>query len=186
MSRDGMEPIITQVRGLIASGPAEYALGTANFWDDDQIEQVLDRHRQDLVRHRLESEATYTGGGSVVYTRFRSNYGDLEEGDAFLIQDSVGDARGTADFTADYRLGIVDFDDDQRGTALYLTARSYDVYGAAGEILEQWASHEARSFDFTTDGQTFTRSQKAQGLRDQARIMRKRARVQRRVLRTES
>jgi hypothetical protein len=50
MSRQGMDDIIGRVRGLIAAGTAEYTLGTAKYWDADQIEQVLDRHRQDLVR----------------------------------------------------------------------------------------------------------------------------------------
>ena len=190
MSRDGMSDIIQTVRGLVAAGTAEYTLGTATYWDADQIEIVLDRHRQDLVRHKLVREPSYIGGGSVVYTRLRSAYGNLEAptsgSTVFFIEDSVGDDRGTATYTADYARGIFDFSADTGGTALYLTARSYDIYGAAGELLEQWASNEARSFDFATDGQTFSRSQKAEGLREQARAMRKRARIKRKNLRTES
>jgi hypothetical protein len=185
-----MDDIIGRVRGLIAAGTAEYAIGTASYWDADQIEQVLDRHRQDLVRHKLMREPSYIGGGSVVYTRHRSAYGQLEKptsgSTVFFIEDSVGDDRGTATYTADYQLGIFDFASDVGGTALYLTARSYDIFGAAGEILEEWASNEMRSFDFSTDGQSFSRSQKAQGLREQARAMRKRARIRKKNLRTES
>jgi len=190
MSRSGMADNIARVRGLTYAGTAEYTLGTASYWDDNQIEQVLDRHRQDLVRHKLMREPNYIGGGSVIYTRLRSAYGFLEtaaSGTAvFVIEDSVGDDRGTATFTADYQLGIFDFAADTGGTALYLTARSYDIYGAAAELLEQWASREARCFDFSTDGQTFNVTQKVQGLRDQARLLRKRARVQKRNLRTDS
>lgn len=177
MSRAGMATLISRVRTLTNAGTAEYTRGTVSYWSDDHIEDVLDRHRIDLVRHKLTSEATYTGGGSVVYTRQRSAYGNLEAGTALVIEDSVGDDRGTATWSADYQLGIFDFTTDQAGTALYLTARSFDPYGAAGELLEEWAASEARSFDFTTDGQTFARSQKAEGLREQARIMRKRARL---------
>lgn len=190
MSREGMADIIGRVRGLIAAGTAEYTVGTASFWDADQIEDVLERHRQDLVRHKLMREPSYIGGGSVVYTRHRSAYGNLEQptsgSTVFFIEDSVGDDRGTATYTADYQLGIFDFASDVGGTALYLTARSYDIYGAAGEILEEWAANEARSFDFSTDGQSFSRSQKAQGLREQARLMRKRARIRKKNLRTAS
>jgi hypothetical protein len=190
MSRQGMDDIIGRVRGLIAAGTAEYTLGTAKYWDADQIEQVLDRHRQDLVRHKMVREPSYIGGGSVVYTRLRSAYGQLEKptsgSTVFFIEDSVGDDRGTATYTADFQLGIFDFDADTGGTALYLTARSYDIFGAAGEILEEWAASETRSFDFSTDGQSFSRSQKAAGLREQARAMRKRARIRKKNLRTES
>lgn len=185
MSREGMADIILQVRQMAASGTAEYTLGTATFWDDDQIEQVLDRHRTDLVRHRIASEPSYIGSGSVTYTRHRSEWGNIEEGTAFfIIEDSVGDNRSTATYTADYRTGVIDFTSDQKGTALYLTARSYDIYAAAGELLEDWAAHESRCFDFNADGQSFRVSQKAQGLREQARLMRKRARVTKKRLRT--
>lgn len=185
-----MSDNIARVRALTYAGTAEYTLGTANYWDDNQIEQVLDRHRQDLVRHKLLREPNYIGGGSVIYTRLRSAYGFLEtaaSGTAvFVIEDSVGDNRSTANYTADYQLGIFDFNADTGGTALYLTARSYDIYGAAAELLDQWAANEARSFDFATDGQSFSRSQKAQGLREQARAMRKRARVRKKNLKTQS
>jgi hypothetical protein len=185
-----MSDNIMRVRALTYAGTAEYTLGTANYWDDNQIEQVLDRHRQDLVRHKLSREPNYIGGGSVIYTRLRSAYGFLEtpaSGTAvFVIEDSVGDNRSTANYTADYQLGIFDFDADTGGTALYLTARSYDIYGAAAELLDSWAARESRCFDFSTDGQSFSLSQKVQNMRDQARELRKRARVQRRYLRTES
>ena len=188
--RSGMADNIARVRGLTYAGTAEYNLGTANYWDDNQIEQVLDRHRQDLVRHKLMREPSYIGGGSVVYTRLRSAYGFLEtsaSGTAvFVIEDSVGDDRGTATYTADFQLGIFNFDADTGGTALYLSARSYDIYGAAAEILDSWAAHESRCFDFSTDGQSFSLSQKVKNMRDQARELRKRARVQRRNLRTQS
>lgn len=188
MSRAGMADNIQRVRALTYAGTAEYSLGTANYWDDNQIEQVLDRHRQDLIRHKLLREPNYIGGGSVIYTRLRSAYGFLEtaaSGTAvFIIEDSIGDDRGTATFTADYQLGIFDFASDTGGTALYLTARSYDVYGASAELLEQWASREARCFDFSADGQSFSLQQKVQGLREQASLLRKRARIRRTNLRT--
>lgn len=189
-ARAGMADLIDRVRSLTYAGTAEYTLGTVSYFSDGHIQDILDRHRQDLVRHKLLREPSYIGGGSVVYTRHRSAYGQLEQptsgSTVFFIEDSVGDNRGTATYTADYQLGIFDFASDVAGTALYLTARSYDIYGAAGEILEEWASNEARSFDFGTDGQSFSRSQKAQGLREQARAMRKKARIRRKNLRTES
>lgn len=184
MSRAGMSALVQQVRALTGAGTADYAVGTANHWDADQVEQVLDRHRIDLVRHRLTPDDTYVGGGSVVYTTYRSAYGNLEAGTALVVQDGIGDARGTATYSVDHQLGVFTFTSDQAGTALYLTGRSYDPYGAAGEVLEEWAAYEARSFDFSTDGQSYTRSQKATALREAARAMRKRARVGSKLLRT--
>lgn len=184
MSRAGMADLIQRVRSLTYAGTAEYTLGTASFWDDDQIEQVLDRHRMDIFRERLTREPTYIGGGSVEYRIHYSSFSNLEAGTALFIEDSTGENRGTATYSVDYARGRVDFTQDQAGTALYLTGRCYDPFGAAAEVLEQWAASEARQFDFSADGQSFQRSQKAESLREQARLLRKRARVQMRRLRT--
>jgi hypothetical protein len=188
MARSGMADNIYRVRTLAGAGTAEYTVGTASLWDDDQIANVLDRHRTDMVRQPLIREVTYTGGGSVVYTRFRSPRGFLETvasgTAAFQIEDALGDARGTATYTADYHTGIFDFTTDQMGTVLYARASSYDVYAAAGEVLDAWATKVAQDFDFTADGQSFARSQKVQALRSAASDMRKRARPRTTNLRT--
>lgn len=176
--------LITQVRTLTAAGTAEYQVGTANYWDDDQVQQVLDRHRVDIFRERLDAQPTYAGAGSVAYTIHYSGFGNLEAGTALFIEDSVGTKRGTATYSVDHQVGRIEFTADQAGTALYLTARSYDPFGAAAEVLESWAANEARCFDFATDGQSFQASQKAKSLRDQARLLRKHARVRVKRLRT--
>jgi hypothetical protein len=84
----------------------------------------------------------------------------------------------------DYQTGRIEFSADVAGTTLYMTARSFDPFGAAAEVLEGWATSLSRQFDFSTDGQSFSVSQKAEGLREQAREMRKRARVGRKQMRT--
>lgn len=184
MSRTGMSDLIQRVRSLTAAGTAEYSVGTANYWDADQIEQVLDRHSMDIWRERLVAEERYDSAGSVSYNIFHSSYGHIEAGTALIIEDAVGADRGTATFTGDYQRGVFTFAADQQGTAIYMTGRTYDPFGAAAEVLESWAASEARSFDFSADGQTFNRSQKVQGLREQARILRKRARITTKRLRT--
>jgi len=184
MSRAGMASLIQRVRSLAYAGTAEYTLGTANYWDDDQIEQVLDRHRVDIFRERLERQPTYDGSGTVVYRVHYSAYGNLEAGTALVIEDSSGVDRGTATYSVDYQTGRIEFSADVAGTTLYMTARSFDPFGAAAEVLEGWATSLSRQFDFSTDGQSFSVSQKAEGLREQAREIRKRARVGRKQMRT--
>lgn len=179
-----MASLIERVRSLTYAGTAEYTLGTATFWDNDQVEQVLDRHRVDIFRERLERVPNYDGSGTVTYTTHYSAYKNLEAGTALFIEDSAGVNRGTATYSVDYQVGRIDFASDVAGTTLYITAKSYDPFGAAAEVLESWAASEARSFDFTTDGQSFSRKQKADGLREQARALRKRARVVRKRLLT--
>jgi hypothetical protein len=179
-----MASLIGQVRGLTFAGTAEYTLGDATYFADGHIQEILDRHCMDIWRERLVPEERYDAAGAVSYNIFHSSYGNIEAGTALIIEDAVGADRGTATFSADYQRGVFTFTTDQQGTALYLTGRTFDPFGAAAEVLESWAASEARSFDFSADGQSFNRSQKVQSLRDQARILRKRARITTKRLRT--
>jgi hypothetical protein len=174
MARATMSDLITRVRALTGAGTAD--------WSDDQVQDVLDRHRLDLVREPLAADEEYAGG-TLTWKTYRSGWGHLEQTNGgtavFVVADSLGNARGTATWTADYQRGVVTFAADQRGTALYLTGRSYDVHAASAELLEAWASAVALDFDFATDGQSFRRSQKAEALRAQARLMRQRTGMRR-------
>jgi hypothetical protein len=60
--------------------------------------------------------------------------------------------------------GEVVFDADQGGSARYLTGRSYDLYGAAADVLEAWAANVALQFDFAEDDQSYKVSQKQRQL----------------------
>lgn len=183
MSRSGMSDLIQRVRTLTGAGTAGYSVGTANYWDADQVQDVLDRHRYPIERALMDPVATYTGG-SVIYTRYSAPAGYLEAGTALSVTDGVGNEIGTALWSADYQRGEFTFTTDQGSAGRYITGRTYDVHAAAAELLEAWASHEAQAFDFTTDGQSFARSQRAQGLRAQASDLRKRARVKTKRMRT--
>ncbi len=173
MATAGMENLVAHVRRLAAVGTAEYTTADQAWWTDDQIEGVLAGHRRDIVGEQLTPEKTMVGGGSAQWRTYRSRYRNL--GGAITIEDSLGDDRGTATYTVDRAHGVVTFDADQAGTALYLTGASYDPHGAAAEVLEAWAAHESLRFDMTTDGQSFRRSQKADALEKRAGEQRRRA-----------
>lgn len=180
MARSGMSDLITRVRSLTNAGTA--------LFSDDQVQDVLDRHRTDVVHEPLVPDDGWLDGGAVEWKVFRSRYGQYEatEGGTavFVVTDGAGNARGTSGWTADYQRGVVTFTADQGGTALYLSGRTFDVHAAAAEVLEEWASKVALDFDFGTDGQTFRRSQKAEALREQAKLMRQRSRPRRVGIRT--
>ena len=164
MARATMEDLITRVRGLTQAGTAEYTVGTVSYFTDDHLQESLDRSRLDVYRERLEYVREYIGGGSVAYKVFAGHWGDFEQTDGgtaiFFIADSHGDKIGTADYSVDYQSGVITFDDDQGGSARYLTGRSYDIYAAAAHTWRQKASFYAiTSFDFSTDNHSIKRSQ---------------------------
>ena len=175
MARNTMGTVLADLRNLI-NDPA----GTAQVWTDDQLQYHLDRHRLDVYQAPLAPVPTAIGGGSVAYYEYRSAYRDYEAtagGTAVLfIENGVGTNVGTASYSFDTQNGIVTFTADTTGTAYYLTGRSFDLYGAAADVCEAWAQKVALEFDFSTDGQSFSRSQKAAMLSAQAERFRRKAR----------
>jgi hypothetical protein len=173
MARTTLSSLLSTLRGLINDG------GTAVF-TDDALQRHLDNHRYDIRHEPLTPLPTWTGGGSVSYYDYRSRYGDYETTQAgtaiFVIEDGVGTNVGTAAWAnVDYQLGIITFTTDYAGTALYLSGRSYDMYGAAADVLDDWSQKVALEFDFSSDQQSFTRSQKQAMLKTAAEGYRRKA-----------
>ena len=163
-ARTGLTNLISELRGMAEAGEAEYRVGAYGYWDDDQVQNILDNHRTDVVYEQLQMYPVRIAGGSSSYQDYRSSFGFYEAttgGTAvFYLQDGTGTTVGTANYTPDYRRGQVQFSADQAGTVYYLTGRSYDLYSAAAELWRRKAAHYApTSFDFSTDNHSVHRSQ---------------------------
>ena len=167
-ARTGMADLITELRGFVEAGTADYSIvgsaGTTNYWDDTQLQNILDIHRTDVIFEQLQMYPTYVSSGSLSYQDYRSSFGYFEAtsgGTAiFYVQDSTGSTVGSSSYTPDYRRGVVLFGSDQVGTVYYLTGRSYDLPAAAADIWRRKAAHLASSsFDFSTDNHSVKRSQ---------------------------
>ena len=162
-ARTGLTSLILQLRGMADAGASEYTLGTAVFWDDNHVQDVLDRHRMDVVHEWLNPIVQYDAAGATSYHEYRSQYGDFEATTGgtsiFVIQDSLGNNYGTATYTPDYSRGIVTFSANNMGSAAYLIGRCYDLRSAAAEIWRTKAGQTAKLFNFSTDGHSLSREQ---------------------------
>lgn len=171
MARSTMADLIQRVRTLTYAGTAEYTLGTAVFWDDDQIQTVLDQRRQD-VDVRLADVTPLVHQGVLRWRDYRTDYHDLEATDGgtavFVVTDGMGTVVPLASYEPDYVRGVVLFNDSQGGSARHLRARAYDVHGAAADLLDAWSAREKLAFNFSGDDQSFQRSQKFQMLGEMA------------------
>lgn len=167
MARSGMTRLIDRVRSLTYAGTAEYSVGTANFWDADHVEQLLDDHRSDIYRHSLTPITEYRSGTAAYYT-YASGATEWETTTGgtsiFFVQDSAGSNVSTASYTPDYQRGNITFTTDQSGSAYYVTGRVYDIYAAGASLLEQWAAREARQFEVETPAVRAMRQQKMENL----------------------
>ncbi len=163
-ARTGLTNLITELRGMCEAGTADFTLSGSTYWSDDHLQDVLDTHRRDIVFEQLQMYPTQITGGSLSYQDYRSVFGYYEAttgGTAiFYVQDSTGANIGTANYTADYRRGQVEFSSNQAGSVYYVTGRSYDLKAAAADIWRRKAAHYApTSFDFSTDNHSVSRSQ---------------------------
>jgi len=172
-ARAGMLNIIARVRLLIGDTlPA----GNGQQFTDDAVQDVLDRDTNKVnVRYApLHPVPTFALGGIIAYNEFLAQVGQWEE-DAKLQGPNYATLTPVL---SDYIQGRWTFNLAPPGQPMpvFITGQLYDVFSAGADLCDMWASIYARSWDFTSDGQSFRRSQAAEGLRAQALQLRRQAR----------
>jgi hypothetical protein len=162
-ARSGLSNLITRLRGMTATGSADYTVGALTYWTDDQLEDVLDRNRLDVRDEVLTSHYVLGTAGTAQVYDYTSRYHNFESttgGTAiFYLAFDTGERVGTALYTPDYDSGKITFAANTGGSVLYLNARAYDLNAAAAEVWTMKADHVADRFDFAADGATFKVSQ---------------------------
>lgn len=150
-----MAELISRVRGLVGD-PA----GADQVFLDDEVQAALDRY-QTVVRYApLRPEPTPLPGGVLEYRDYYAAVGDWEADEQ--LYDAAWNALTPA--SADRLTGHWTFASPGRQPPVYVVGKHYDVFGAAADLLEQWAAKAKLEFDFNADGQSFNRSQKARAL----------------------
>lgn len=146
--RTTMAALISRVRSLI-NDPA----GVGQTWGDHDIQDVLDTTRIDVRNGSMRADPTFTGG-SLAYLDYYTDLSDWEDGASFkqYLSNVVTPA------TSEPIVGHWTFNTTTL-PPVYITGKSYDVWRAAADLLERTAAKWALSYDFTSDGQSFRRSQ---------------------------
>lgn len=160
MARSTMSELITRLRSYTQAGTADYSVAGVTYWTDDQLQAVLDRFRLEIYMEPLVSVESYSGG-TAQWINYQSAYTDFESTNGgtaiFEVEDGAGVTIGTANYTPDYPSGRLVFAADTGGSALYLTGRSYDVFGAAADVWRQKSGQYALAVDFSTDNHSIKR-----------------------------
>ena len=162
--RSSMAQNILLLRGFCNAVSADYVVGVGTFWDDQHLQDVLDRHMSIVRREILSLIATQIGAGNAVSWheyqsrgRFLESNGGTRE--SFWISDGTGGTVGTAAYTQDFPNGYFYFNADTRGNSYFLNGQTYDMNAAAADVWTQKASHYAEAYDFSTDNHRLNRSQ---------------------------
>ena len=156
MARAGMATLISRWRRMVADA------GTA-VWTDDQAQQILDTYRTDLWEVQL-TPVPQLMGSATVYQVHALGWENIEDGGlggtaVFRLHDASGSAIGTSSFSADYLRGVFTFTADQKGSARYVDARSYDLNMAAADGWRELMASKAGLYKFTADGASYDRQQ---------------------------
>lgn len=153
-ARAGMLTLITRLRGMTNAGTAD--------WSDEALQDVLDARRVDLNRAPLTPDYEYVNG-TATWHDYYAPLGNFEEATSgsqyWRVENSAGEAAGTASYTVDYATGYIRFAADQGGTAYTLRARSYRMNLAAADVWRRKAAIYAEKPTVQTDNHKIDRSQ---------------------------
>lgn len=151
MVRPTMAALIARTRQLI------FDLSQVQTFGDDQIQAALDDHRVDVRYAALRPQPTFQQGPNTLYLDYYSDTRYWE--DDYIIQDlSYLDITAQL-VTREPITGHWAFASQPQGIGVRITGKSYDVYGAAADLLDQWAGQLKLEFTFSSDLQTFRRDQ---------------------------
>jgi len=185
--RNTMSDLIALTRTMIAD-PA----GANQQFTDQQIQDRLDASRDDIGYEPLEPFASIVNTASTnniaafIFADYYSKHGYWEAdvvlqgllGTAFWKVLTPVSTELLLDNGAHWQFEASVF---TTGTTpgqlppVFATGKVYDVYSAAANLLDFWAATLAGAYDFSSDGQSFKRSQLMAGKLKMADYYRKQA-----------
>lgn len=173
MSRTAMAVLITRLRFMVGDPLIAGTPPTSTF-TDDQMQDALDHHRTDVIQDLLVARMSVGAGGIQQWLDYQARSGFWE--DDVVIVDALWAA--VTPTTSDEMTGHWTFAASKL-PPLRITGKTYDLYGAAVEILEAWAgivrAGDGEIISFAEDGQTFTRAPRSAGLATLAEEYRRKA-----------
>ena len=153
-----IDAILSRCRLLIGDPSGVDAVFT-----DAEITDALERRAQEARYYPLTEQESIAPGGVVTWLTFDAPVGDWETN--VVLTDSSYNVLTPA--TSDPVLGRWTFA-TQPKMPVFILGVTYDLYGAAGDLLLPWATRESCAFDVSADGLSLSRSQKAEMHRQRA------------------
>lgn len=153
-ARAGMGTVIADLRLLTFAGTADYTVAGTAYFTDDQLQNILDKHRATFKRVEINSNPTYADG-AYTYTEYRipqplGHWFETDETDSgWNLADSTG-ADAPA-HTVAYSAGMITFSADTTNLPYYLDCRTYDVNAAAADVWEMKSSLVANDVNWSSD-----------------------------------
>lgn len=164
--RSTMTSLISRVR-LLINDPA----GINQQFSDQDIQDVLDESRQDIKNAPLRPLATFTGA-TIQWLDYYAELGNWED-DVVLKQYLITTVSPSLseNIPGHWQFSVNTL------PPVYLSGKTVDLYRAAADLLERWASRWVLSYNVGVDGQSLQRSQASQMLLNLAKQYRMKQRA---------
>lgn len=146
--RSTMASLIARVRLLINDTG-----GSPTFADQD-IQDVLDESRLDVKNQPLIEKPTFSGT-SIQYLDYWSSYGGWEDGMVLKQYETVTVTPSLIEPIAGHFAFSANV-----FPPVFISGSLHDVYRGAADLLERMSTKYMLDFDFTSDGQSFRKSQR--------------------------
>jgi len=147
-----MASLISRVR-LLINDPA----GGSQIFADQDIQNVMDESRLDLMNEPLGHDPTYVSG-SIQYLFYKHDLKNWEDGmvlkqylTTIVTPSAIDPINALWTFAA------------STFPPVYVTGSVHDIWRSAADLCERRAALSVLSYDFSSDGQSFKRSQMAAG-----------------------
>lgn len=168
MSRTTMATLITRCRRYVGD------VSSPEHFTDDEVQDAIDEYRYTVRYAMLRPGPTLEPGALYNWTDY---YADRENWEDDL-QLTWNDFSVLTPATSDNLTGHWTFNLAAPGQypVVRITGKYYDLHAAAADLLEQWANALAPTmYNFSSDGQSFSRFQVIQSMRDAAERHRQQA-----------
>lgn len=179
MARLGMAALILALRSMTAAQADEATVNDITYWTDDQLETILDKYRQDLLRQSLTSIPLQVDG-VMDYSRytFPIPFGYMierpdtdEEEPTFRLYNSLGTLIPAADYAVDPVQGVITFIEAQTTPrVMYLRYRLFNMNLAAAQVWREKAAHRAHFITWRTGAHTLHDDQEYQHCLEMVRV----------------
>lgn len=151
MARAGMANLIRQLRVNGAAGSNDELVNGVQYWTDDQLQEILDAHSQDINDVPLVTYSEMVAGVTVwkkyyIPASIPINLEGASSVGEFTVVDTLGNT--VTGYTLDLPRRRLDFTASQEGRTYYLRARSFDINKASAELWTKKASLYAELIDW--------------------------------------
>jgi hypothetical protein len=134
--------------------------GSGQVFTDQNIQDVMDETRWDMGNLALVPYVTYSGS-QVQYLDYYAPTGMNNWEDDLVIKQYrtvVVTPSASENILGHWMFATTTL------PPLYITGKNYDQFRCAADLLERWAAQLAMCYDFSSDGQSFHRSQASAGI----------------------